>query len=366
MGPVVISSAILAYARPPQHKCFLYRDMASIVHGRRRRFSHRIMTMYSNAVRIAILIISTSACFVATAATEAKGQEAEQKTSVEETESPRLREARELSTSRDLRNTHRLLVLLKDSDERVRLAAAEALGFVLYRYVIGPGVSMGGEDPHPLEYLRYKTSAPSLVSGYRSALLHALSDPSPSVRAATLKALGKIFEGTGGGEALEAPDDITHAILLTLNDPNDDLASAAVDSVAEIKIRAAIPRLMALLQRSNPEIRLKALYVLNWTNIRGPKGMIPFASLQKDTAPFSRLLKDPDAKVREQASLSLDFMCQAKLCDAGTVSRDRECLKGTMPPCPDPLRRPGTQSQVSCEYEPHWEERGDERERNPS
>jgi HEAT repeat protein len=282
--------------------------------------------MHSEVIRSAIVIISTCLCF---AAAGAKGQATQQESAAEQAEPPKLKEARELAGSRDLRNTHRLLALLKDSDERVRIAAAEALGFVLHRYAVGPGLSMGDDEPHPLDYLGYKITAPFLVSGYRSALLHALSDPSPKVRAATLRTLGEIFEGTGGEEAKEAPDDVARAILPFLNDPNHDLASAAVDAVQKIEIREAIPGLMALLQRPNPEIRLKSLYTLNWTNVVRPKAVTPFVSLQKETVPFIRLLKDPDAKVRQQASYSLDFMCRAELCDAPTVPALLDALEDT-------------------------------------
>ena len=246
-------------------------------------------------------------------------QVSSQQSATEPAEPPKLTEARELGASRDLHNTHRLLALLKDHDERVRLAAAEWLGFLLNKYAVGPGLSLGGEDYHPLEYLDYKITAPFLVSGYRSALLHALSDPSPRVRAATLKALGSIFQSTGGKEGKDAPEDVSRAILPFLNDSNDDLASAAADAVNEIKIREAIPELMRLLERPNPDVRLKALYALNWTNISRPNREVPFVALQKDTSPFFRLLKDPETKVRGQGSTSLDFMCQAGLCDASTV-----------------------------------------------
>ena len=103
--------------------------------------------MRSKAVRLTILIISASVCFAAAGAGRAVGRVGQERSGSGQTESPKLKEARELGTSGDLRNTHRLLALLKDSDERVRVAAAQGLGSVLDHYALGPDLSMGDDEP---------------------------------------------------------------------------------------------------------------------------------------------------------------------------------------------------------------------------
>jgi HEAT repeat protein len=265
-----------------------------------------------------VALICGYVCMAGSAQVPATGQNTQQESSAQRVEPPKVREARELGRPYHLPNTSRLLVLLTDSDERVRATAAEALGWVLSHYATPPNISMGGEDPHPLEYLRYKFTAPFEVFGYRPAVLHALSDPSPLVRAAAAKAVGNIFGSTGGDKA-KAADDVTLGILPLLKDPNDDVASAAADAVSQIGIREAIPGLMGLLQRPGRDVRLKALYALNFSHIIRQKDFVDFVSLQKDSAPFIHLLKDPDPELRKQGSFSLASMCSAQLCDASTV-----------------------------------------------
>ena len=265
-----------------------------------------------------LALICGYVCTAASAHAPATGQNTQPESSTQQAEPTKVREARELGRPYYLPNTARLLVLLKDSDERVRATAAEALGWVLSHYATPPSISMGGEDPHPLEYLRYKFTAPFEVFGYRPAILRALSDPSPRVRTAAAKAVGNIFGSTGGNNA-KAADDVTKGILPLLKDPDDDVASAAADAVYQIGIREAIPGLMDLLQRRHRDVRLKALYALNFSHIVRQKDLIEFVSLQKVSAPFIQLLKDPDPELRKQGSFSLASMCSARLCDASTV-----------------------------------------------
>jgi HEAT repeat protein len=282
--------------------------------------------MFRMTVRWAILImISLRVCWAGTGPLRAEGQTTQKESAAEQTDPPKVKEARSLGQFGGLRNVQRLLKLMRDPDERVRAAAAEALSFILRQYAT-TDPTKGNEDPHPVEYLHYKIIAPFEVLGYRSALLHALSDPSSRVRASALKALGAIFVSAGGSKA-EAPSDLTRGILPLLKDADDDVASAAAEAVLLIEIREAVPGLMKLLERPNRDVRLKALDALNWGSVGDQTKATPFVCLQTDSASLVRLLRDPDPELRELGSSNLARMCRAGLCGTSAVPPLLEALQ---------------------------------------
>jgi hypothetical protein len=109
-------------------------------------------------------------------------------------------EAQERGRSGKLSNTRRLLVLLKDSSESVRAAAAENLGKLMSGYGDpANAITAGGENFGEIaegvgQIAERVTILPFEVAGFRSGLIAAASDPSPRVRAASVDALASNLE----------------------------------------------------------------------------------------------------------------------------------------------------------------------------
>jgi HEAT repeat protein len=152
-------------------------------------------------------------------------------------------------------------LLKHDSSKLVRAAAAEALG------------KMGARQPTSFLLLALHTdkseivraSAAEALGEMRAALpigplLHALSkDGSNLVRVAALKSLGQAGEDT--------PIEILKALILALNDEEEEISEQAYDSLSELYEylyeRAALPALFSWFQTGYDEVYQLAFWLLN-------------------------------------------------------------------------------------------------------
>jgi HEAT repeat protein len=247
----------------------------------------------------AVVLICGYLCITGERQVRATGQNTQQESSARQTESPKVREARELGKPYELKNTQRLLKLLKDQDERVRAAAADGLGLALSDYGNPDGQWMSADLPTQWfkQEFHHKIIAPFEVAGYRAALINALGDPSPRVRVAAVRALAEIFSGGHG------PDDVNRAVVPLLKDPDEQVVSAAVSAVPTLRDLDAVPSLITLLQHPSHEVRKTAASAL--MNMPDRRAI----------APLLRSLKDPDPLVRGQVAWALALACYGGLTD---------------------------------------------------
>lgn len=264
-----------------------------------------------NTVRWAVVVVCAYLCIAGRGPVRAAEQNTQQESSAQPTEPPKLSEARELGQPYELKNTQRLLKLLKDPDERVRATAAEGLRLVLSDYGNPGGNWLSADLPTQWfeQEFHHKIIAPFEVAGYRPALIKALGDPSPRVRAAAVRALAEIFSGGHG------PADVKRAVVPLLKDTDEQVVCAAASAVPALRDLDAVPDLITLLQHPSHEVRQTAAFSL----LRMPG--------RRAIAPLLRSLKDPDPEVRKQVAWALALACYGGLTDSSMVEPLLEALQ---------------------------------------
>jgi HEAT repeat protein/beta-lactamase regulating signal transducer with metallopeptidase domain len=160
--------------------------------------------------------------------------------------------ASSLGNLEDPRSVPALIEALRDSDSEVRACAAEALGDM--------------EDPR---------SIPGLTA--------AIKDGSPEVRRRAIEAISNMEGGT-------KPVD---AFIAALADSNSEVREAAVEALSDVQDKRAVRPLIKLLSDPSADVRHQTAHALG--NLEDPAAAEPLAAA----------LRDSDADVRSAAAQSL-------------------------------------------------------------
>lgn len=164
-----------------------------------------------------------------------------------------------------------------------------ALGAVLIVGTVAaaPAVNTGAPAPGPLAKLEplnkhERQGSDSSRAARVAALVTALKDTDPGVRAAAADALGRLDDKSAGS-----------ALAALLSDPSPEVQEKAIMALAELEDPRAVPGLEKLLASSDSDTREQAASRLG--------------DLELTTAPAALInaLKDPSADVREAAANSL-------------------------------------------------------------
>lgn len=176
-----------------------------------------------------------------------------------------------------------------DRGQRVGLALGALM--IAGTMLVAPAVTAGAQAPSRLVPLKALSSGKheSRAQGSDSsraarvaALVAALKDTDPGVRAAAAQALGRLDDKAAG-----------NALAELLRDPDPAVQQAAVMSLAELEDPRAVPGLEKLLTSPDADTRQQAASELG--------------DMELTVAPASLIvaLKDPNADVRESAAHSL-------------------------------------------------------------
>lgn len=215
-------------------------------------------------------------------------------------------QARELGHSHNLSNTQKLIELLKNSSDIVRIAAAENLGDLLDGYGDpANAVTTGGENLGEIvegmaQRARRATLAPLQVAGFRSALLTAANDTSAPLRAAAINALRRIF---ASDNPKTPPHTVKQAIASHLKDADPGVVLAAMRAAFFLHIGESRGDLIANLTHENADVR------------EGAAQALALMGFSETAIPIAKLLKDRQADVRSSAANDLLFLCSHNSCD---------------------------------------------------
>jgi HEAT repeat protein/beta-lactamase regulating signal transducer with metallopeptidase domain len=160
--------------------------------------------------------------------------------------------ASSLGNLEDPRSVPALIEALRDTDAEVRACAAEALGNM--------------EDPRAI---------PGLTA--------AIKDSSPEVRRRAISAISNM-------EGANKPVD---AFIAALSDSNAEVREAAVEAISEVQDKRAVRPLIKLLSDPSADVRHQTAHALG--NLEDPAAAEPLAAA----------LRDSDADVRSAAAQSL-------------------------------------------------------------
>jgi HEAT repeat protein/beta-lactamase regulating signal transducer with metallopeptidase domain len=160
--------------------------------------------------------------------------------------------ASSLGNLEDPRSVPALIEALKDTDAEVRSCAAEALGNM--------------EDPRAIP-----------------GLTLAIKDSSPEVRRRAIEAIGNMDGGT-------KPVD---AFIAALSDSNSEVRESAVEALSNVQDKRAVRPLIKLLSDPSADVRHQTAHALG--NLEDPVAAEPLAAA----------LRDSDADVRSAAAQSL-------------------------------------------------------------
>jgi len=160
--------------------------------------------------------------------------------------------ASSLGNLEDPRSVPALIEALRDTDAEVRACAAEALGNM--------------EDPRAI---------PGLTA--------AIKDSSPEVRRRAISAISNM---EGGNKPVDA-------FIAALSDSNAEVREAAVEAISEVQDKRAVRPLIKLLSDPSADVRHQTAHALG--NLEDPAAAEPLAAA----------LRDSDADVRSAAAQSL-------------------------------------------------------------
>ena len=160
--------------------------------------------------------------------------------------------ASSLGNLEDPRSVPALIEALRDTDSEVRACAADALGNM--------------EDPRAI---------PGLTA--------AIKDSSPEVRRRAISAISNM---EGGNKPVDA-------FIAALSDSNAEVREAAVEAISEVQDKRAVRPLIKLLSDPSADVRHQTAHALG--NLEDPAAAEPLAAA----------LRDSDADVRSAAAQSL-------------------------------------------------------------
>jgi len=239
--------------------------------------------------------------------------------------------ARALGDLGDVRATSSLMLALNDTSMEVRLAAVEALGKIRSDEATSAVSALLDSQDQP---------DPSGYSGYRGAPAMTASVGSAEVRAAAIRALGRI-----------SSDAAVKALIGTLSKDDPNLGkSAARDALVEAG-KPAATALVALLG-SSPSINAAANAALILGTLKATEGLDPIvkgmqrgtvplrhglrglAAMGSPTAPPSVLeqIDDSDPAVRMEAIRTAALLLDPAHPDGRAVDPAREALKDAATP----------------------------------
>ena len=193
---------------------------------------------------------------------------------------------------------------LKDKDERVRLAAIDAVGSFVQRGPQGPGRRRGSPWPVDTTDVADEVRSRALQvaknvteSDYQRKLVPFLADVMHGDKRGTLRADAAAVLGRMGPNAKTA----VNIMVESLKDPEPAVRAAAAEGLGRIgeEAKGSIPKLAVLLKDSDAGVRLAAAFALGRI---GPDA----ASAVPDLA--AALGTDPNANVRKEAARACSLL----------------------------------------------------------
>ena len=183
--------------------------------------------------------------------------------------------AADARNAQDPQSLPALINALTNSSPKVRAHAAETLGELRNRSAVNPLIAaLSDSEPRVRTQAAY---ALSVIRDHRAAdpLVRALQDSSPEVRAAAAEALGQL--GDRG---------VVDLLIAALKDSNGRVRSSAAFALGQIKDDRAVDPLISVLHDSDDGVRALASLALG--EIRDPRAAEPLLGMLQDSNPMAK------------------------------------------------------------------------------
>ena len=190
--------------------------------------------------------------------------------------------------TKTLPQSESLIAALKDTDSRVRAAAALSIGALNYENGIEPLIEILNDNDRDVRLNAVRALAQLSEKRALEPLIEKLKDESSDVRAEAAQALGLIKDWTGRVQLIAVP-----ALITVLKDEAKTVRAAAVYALEQFKDGRALEPLIDSLKDADPAVRVGAIKALSQIN-----------DLQA-VEPLITVLKDADPAVRADAALVL-------------------------------------------------------------